>query len=154
MTNLNDKMNELEVLVKDLSVEPSVLSYRLGKLDGMRFCLDHLATLADAQAEIDDLKESLETVRSSLKLKSGTAAMRNTRIKKLVYVNRIMREALEFYADKKNWDERWKSSCDEECEGDVSDVIDEQDVDVEDLGCGPVWTYGGKRARECLKGLE
>lgn len=67
---------------------------------------------------------------------------------------RIAKDALGFYADKNNWAERWRDSVDEESCGDVNDIIVESDIDLEDEGSGPVWTYGGKRARETMKEIE
>lgn len=66
---------------------------------------------------------------------------------------KAMREALEFYANKNNWTDRWVEYSDDNC-GDVFDVIDLSDVDIEKCNeeqGGTYLTYGGKRARKLLE---
>lgn len=66
-------------------------------------------------------------------------------------------EALEFYANKKNWDDRWIDNEDGEDGGDIYDVILREDVDIEtdktDLDKSWVghYSHGGKKARETLQ---
>jgi hypothetical protein len=66
-----------------------------------------------------------------------------------------LREALKFYAIKDNWQDRWVD-YDNENGGDVFDVINVLDVDVENIGeeGEPCYTYGGKRARAALAQVE
>lgn len=67
-------------------------------------------------------------------------------------------EALEFYANKKNWDDRYIEEGDQDSGGDIYDVIDRSDVDTatkDDLqGFDETWighwTIGGKKARDAL----
>lgn len=60
-------------------------------------------------------------------------------------------EALKFYGDKKNWDERWVDSLDEESSGDIADIISINDYD--DSGGENEFITGGKLARQTLKEL-
>ena len=65
-----------------------------------------------------------------------------------------LESALSFYADKNNWDDRWVESGGEGREGDVYDVINSSDVDIEEDGEGPYQTHGGRRAREVLARIQ
>lgn len=77
----------------------------------------------------------------------------NDYIGKLHTQLKAMREVVKFYADKNNWADRWVEYSDDNC-GDVFDVIDLSDVDIEKCDeeqGGTYLTYGGKRARKLLE---
>lgn len=107
--------------------------------------IDLITQLKDAQAEIDwrnDNYYKLDDVNCKL----------NERIVKLEQQLAEKDAALEFYADKENWDERWDcGGGDEDQEGDVNDLINRDDVEVETNENGSFFTYGGVRAREVLQ---
>jgi len=68
---------------------------------------------------------------------------------------KIAEEALEFYANKSNWEDRWVCfNGEDDREGDVYDVITEDDVDILEDDDGPYMDRGGKRARKALEAIR
>lgn len=112
--------------------------------------------IADSAKVIMSLKGDNEALRNNLKQCLEDRFNYMDQITKLTHQRDTLKKCAEFYADKENWDERWVEGIngDDDYAGDVSDVITNDDVDVEDDEGGMYWTNGGKTARKALRDVE
>lgn len=100
--------------------------------------------------KLDNINTKLNEENEKLRYEiDGCTAM----FEQLQQENKIMRDALEFYADINNWDEIWVDSPDgnDDNSGDCSCRIDFEDVEIKTDDDGSIYySCGGKRAREAL----
>lgn len=115
---------------------------------------ERIETLVNVSESLRILKEQFKSENECIHFKLESYVTEFTKQSEAL---KVLKDMGEFYANKNNWNDRWFESPDgnEDNDGDIYDIINLDDVDIEkDNSMGESWighySYGGKRAREAL----
>ena len=140
--------------LRAIGLDPEIYNKRDNEIERLQSQVDVLSYRAPTESAklIKELEEKWFVFKEEMNQRNEAVLKYSESQSKLIDE---ARKVIEFYGNKKNWDERWvEFGGDEGRDGDVSDVISQDDVDWEEDESGPYLTVGGKRARAFLAKLD